>query len=132
MLHYTIQSVNEDNYATIETCLEAPPMSMTKLTVTGLTTLCSMILLDTNDYLEIDGTKYHINDTYTDLNSISVAELLTKTLDDISISVAIDNSNRLRLTRNQLHEEEEEFNENEFTITGALYYMKQVMGLYKT
>ena len=51
MLHYTIQSVNEDKYATIETCLEAPPMSMTKLTVTGLTTLCSMTLLDFDNYI---------------------------------------------------------------------------------
>ena len=50
-LTYTIISNNEDDYSEIHTCLEAPLTPITKLTITGLTTLCSIILLDQNDYI---------------------------------------------------------------------------------
>ena len=43
-LTYTIISNNEDDYSEIHTCLEAPLAPITKLTITGLTTLCSIIL----------------------------------------------------------------------------------------
>ena len=54
---YTIISDSEDDYSTIHTCLEAPLAPITKLTITGLTTLCSIVLLDEKDYIEIRAAK---------------------------------------------------------------------------
>ena len=122
-LQYTLHSINEDNYSLIETCLEAPPYPLTKLTVNGLTTICSMILLDDNDYIEIDDEKYYIYEYYSDLNAISVSLLLSKLLEDIWIKVYTDNVNRLVFESTALLD---------FSITGASYNMKQVTGLYNS
>ena len=120
ILQYTIQSTDESNYSYIKTCLEAPSSPYTKITVTGLTTLCTMILLGTEDYIEINDERFMINDNYSDLNPISVSELLMKTLDE-QISVSVSNTNRLVFS----HE-----NEYDFSITNASYNMKQITGLY--
>ena len=44
-----------------------------------------MILLDDNDYIEIDDEKFYIYEYYSDLNAISVSLLLSKLLEDIWI-----------------------------------------------
>ena len=122
-LQYTIMSTDENDYGTIKTCLEAPPSPYTRLSLTGLTTLCSMVLLGTDDYIEIDGTQYNIEEEHSDLNSISLTELLTGLLSDISIKVEIDNCNRLIFKKNYIED---------FEITGASYNMKQICGMYST
>ena len=76
-LQYTIVSENENDYSKIHTCLEAPTTPITKLTITGLTTLCTIVVLDENDYIEIDRTKYYIKESYTNINSITLAGILT-------------------------------------------------------
>ena len=75
-LTYTTISNNEDDYSEFHTCLEAPLAPITKLTITGLTTICSIILLDQNDYIEIGDHKYYFKDSYTNLNSMSLSQIL--------------------------------------------------------
>ena len=93
-LTYTIISNNEDDYSEIHTCLETPLAPITKLTITGLTTLCSIILLDQNDYIEIGDHKYYFKDSYTNLNSMSLSQILIELLKEEKIVVYVDNSNR--------------------------------------
>ena len=45
-LTYTIISNKENDNSEIHTCLEAPHAPITKLTITGLTTLCSNRLFE--------------------------------------------------------------------------------------
>ena len=76
-LQYTIVSENENDYLKIHTCLEAPTTPITKLTITDLTTLCTIVVLDEKDYIEIDRKKYYINESYTNINSITLADIFT-------------------------------------------------------
>ena len=122
-LQYTIQSTNEDNFGTIKTCLEAPASPYTRLNVSGLTTLCSMVLLGHDDYIAIDNIIYQIEEEYSDLNSVSLTELLSKLLADADISVTVDGCNRLVF---------EQICTTEFSITGASYNMKQITGMYNS
>ena len=120
-LTYTIISNNENDYSEIHTCLEAPHAPITKLTITGLTTLCSIIHIDQNDYIQIGYSKYYFKDSYTNLNSMSLSQLMIELLKDLKIDVSIDNSNRLKFK-----------GENGFQITDASYNVKQITGLYNT
>jgi hypothetical protein len=124
-IHYTIISSNEDDYSIVKTCLEKPHTQLSKLTITGLTTLCSIVVLDKNDYIDINNIRFQVKEEYTNLNSTSLVEILSNLIDNhpskLSISVFSDNTNRLEF---------EHDNEEEFTITDASYGMKQITGLY--
>jgi len=124
-LQYTIVSENENDYSKIHTCLEAPTTPITKLTITGLTTLCTIVVLDENDYIEIDRKKYYIKESYTNINSITLAGILTNLFKqaDETIVVSVDNSNRLQFKDSE---------KDEFLISSASYNMKQITGLYNT
>ena len=146
-IQYTIQSTNEDDYGTIETCLEAPASPYTNLTITGLTTLCSMILLDKTDFIEVNNERYFVTDCYSDLNSVSLASILTDILVKYSkrfpLKASVDSANRICFNRNsekstsnipfEEEEEEEDSQEeiSEFEITNASYNMKLLTDTHK-
>jgi hypothetical protein len=118
-LNYTIESSDEERYSFISTCLESPQTKYSKLTVIGMTTMCSIVVLSKNDYLEIENEKITISKDYTNLNPTSLAELLTEMLTEIYVDV--DETNRLHFTSAE-----------EFEITGASYNMKQITGMYNS
>ena len=51
-INYTITSNNASDYSIIRETLIAPPTQMTEFIVTGLTTMCSFVILDRTDYIE--------------------------------------------------------------------------------
>jgi hypothetical protein len=52
-IHYTITSTDSRDYSTIKTSLIAPPSYQTDFIITGLTTLCSFMILERDDYIGI-------------------------------------------------------------------------------
>ena len=96
-LQYTILNSDENDYSIIKSCLEAPSSPYTRLSVIGLTTLCSMLLIGKEDYIEIDNVKYNVTDNYSDINSISLIEILSNLIVNENIKVSLDNCNRMAL-----------------------------------
>ena len=96
---YTVVSENEDDYSTIFTCIEAPPAPITKLTNTGLTTLCTIVALHEKDCIDINDEKYYLKESYTNLNSTSLSSLLTDLLQECKITVSVDHSNRIKFRK---------------------------------
>jgi hypothetical protein len=120
ILYYTIESENEANYANIQTWLPNPTTQFTKLTVTALTTQCSIVVLDTDDYIIIDDVKYEIEEEYCNLSAESVVYVLNELLVGVC-EIKLTYSNRLQFIK-----------EGRFIINDASYRMKQITGLYNT
>ena len=53
-INYTITSSDPKNYSIIKQSLAAPSTELTEFLVTGLTTMCSFVLLDFRDYIEFE------------------------------------------------------------------------------
>jgi len=51
-INYTITSGDINNYSMIRESLLAPHTQMTEFIVTGLTTMCSFVILDEDDFIE--------------------------------------------------------------------------------
>jgi hypothetical protein len=117
-LNYTIESNDEKRYSFVTTGLETPLTKYSQFTITGMTTMCAMILLDKRDYIEINNEKIYCDTEYTNLNPTSLAEILTEL---IALDVEVDETNRLRFSSAE-----------EFKITGASYNMKQITGMYNS
>ena len=94
-----------------------------ELTITGLTTLCTIVVLHENDYIDINGKEYYLNKSYTNLNSTSHSSLLTDLLKECKIIVSVDHSNRLNFRKEY---------DAQFFIYGMSYNMKQITGMYNT
>jgi hypothetical protein len=121
-------SKDESDYGFIHTNLEAPQTKMVKLTISAFVTICSIVVLDSEDYIEIDNEQYFIADEFTDLNPISLADILTGLLQQENIEVEVSNSNRLEFHKSTLLTD----GSVEFEITGASYRMKLITGMYNT
>jgi len=52
MLYYDFKSKDPDRYDIVEACLPVPPSNMCNLVVSSLTTFCSFIVLDEEDYFK--------------------------------------------------------------------------------
>jgi hypothetical protein len=75
---YTINSTDEDHYNQIFINLQGPLTQLCNLTVTSLTANCSIVVLQADDYLTINGHKFTFDDDYTNLNPDTFADLLNK------------------------------------------------------
>ena len=53
-INYTISSSDPKDYSIIKQSLVAPSTELTEFLVTGLTTMCSFVLLDSTDYIEFE------------------------------------------------------------------------------
>ena len=53
-INYIINSTNPNEYSIIRQSLQAPITELTEFMVTGLTTMCSFVLLDFADYVEFE------------------------------------------------------------------------------
>src|SRR5215469_3183376 len=109
ILNYTIESENEEDYSTITTWLPNPPTLLTKLTITALTTQCSIVVLDTHDWIKIDGVEYPVEHQYTNLSGEALIGILNDILEDSEAKVDLLPSNRL------------EFKHENCTINDATY-----------
>ena len=121
MIEYTISSHDEDNYSHISENLDGPLTRQARLTVTGLTTKCTIVVLEDGDYIEINNHKYIIRNDYTSLDHSNIVYILSQLLTDIDIEVSLDECSRLIFT--SIHE---------FTINDASYNIRMLTGLYAT
>jgi hypothetical protein len=121
VLNYTIESDDPNNYSLIQTWLPNPATPFTKLTVTALTTQCSIVVIDQDDYIAIDGRKYYVDEEYSNLNAESVVGILERMLLGSGVEVNLLPSNRLEFIGSHY-----------FIIDDATYNMKLVTGLYNT
>ena len=117
IINWTVVTDDEENYGFIKTRIQAPWKHKTDLTITGLTCLCTIVVLDVGDYITIDGNKYVINDEFTNLNAITLAEILNELFADV-YSVEVSNAETLIFRGCN-------------TIDDASYQMKQVCGIVK-
>jgi hypothetical protein len=123
IINYTIKSTREEDFSEVWTNLQQPWTPKAKLTITGLTTNCNIVVLDENDYIKIDETTFYASERYTNLSSTSLAELLTIQLSEIDISVELTHSNTLLFISTA---------SKEFTLNDCTYNYRLLLGLYET
>ena len=66
---YTINSTDPNHYNRIHASLDIPNTEYSMFQVAELTTKCSIIILNKEDYFKINDKKYYFTTEYTDLNS---------------------------------------------------------------
>ena len=116
---YTITSTNPGSYNVIRTNLQVPFGDFCRLTVTNLTTKATFVLLNQNDYIIVNGSKFTFPDNYGELSNEGFGALLNELLTSQEIKAAVDNVGRLVLT-----------SDKEFTITDMSYNTKMISGFY--
>lgn len=116
---YTITSTNPGSYNVIRTNLQVPFGDFCRLTVTNLTTKATFVLLNQNDYIIVNGSKFTFPDNYGELSNEGFGALLNELLTSQGIKAAVDNVGRLVLT-----------SDKEFTITDMSYNTKMISGFY--
>lgn len=117
-LNYTIVSTDSMNYSFVNTNLFPPPTQQTTFTITCLTTQCTIVVLDIDDYIMINGTKYEVNDKFTIMDPVGLKELLNSYFDQ---SIHADLTRAQQLTFESAED---------FVINDASYRMKIITGLY--
>ena len=123
MYNYNICSTNPEEYNIIRCCLEDVPSTiMCQFAVNSLTANCCIEVLNSQDYIEIDYDKLYFDESYSDLNPESVADILNDMLRDKHIVVVLDMCKRFVFTRTNEYG-------GFFTITGCSYNVNLLLGL---
>lgn len=117
-ISYTITSKDPNNYNVIRTNLQPPISSMCKLTLTGLTTKACFILLNTDDYIEIDGQRFYFIDEYSEITTVGFADLLSSIIHS-KLEVTVNLTGRLCFR-----------SDREFIINDMSYNVKLISGFY--
>lgn len=117
LIDYTVSSTDPNNYNKIYCNLTAPPTKYSIMTITCLTTNCNIVVLNTNDYIIIDGQKYTFNDNYTNMNLEAFIDMLKQM--DNSIGYVNDNTGRLCM-----------YAYRRFVIDDMSYNVKLISGMY--
>ena len=116
---YTITSTNPECYNLIRTNLQVPYGLYCRLSATNLTTKATFIVLNKQDYIVINETKYYFQNEFNELTIDALAEVLNELLTSLQITVTADNVGRLVLKSHQ-----------QFIINNMSYNTKQVTGMY--
>ena len=118
LIDYTVSSSDPNNYNKIFCNLTAPHTKYSIMTITCLTTNCNIVVLNTDDYITINGCKYQIKDSFTNINLEAFVELL-RSYPLNGIDMYIDNTRLLCL-----------YSEKPFTIDDISYNIKLITGMY--
>ena len=119
VIDYTISSYDAAHYNRIDVNLPSPPTRQAKMIVTSLTTKCSIVVIEKDDFIQINGKKYYFNNDYTDLNSQTFILLLNSLIQDSGVTSEVDEAGRIVFSSS-----------NNFTINNASYNIIQISGLY--
>ena len=119
LIDYTISSYDYNHYNRIDINLPSPPARRVLMIVTSLTTKCSIVVIENDDYIQINGKKYVFNNMYTDINSETFCMLLNSLIKETKIKANVDTTGRIIF-------ESDEF----FTINNASYNIIQLCGFY--
>ena len=115
---YTITSKDPNNYSVINTNLQPPLTQMCKLTLTGLTTKACFILIDKNDFIQINGQKYYFTDEFSEISTIGFSEILSSLIGS-DFNITINQTGRLVIKSNE-----------SFIINSMSYNVKLISGFY--
>lgn len=119
LIDYTISSYDYNHYNRIDINLPSPPSRRVSMIVTSLTTKCSIVVIENDDYIQINGKKYVFNNMYTDLNSETFCMLLNVLIKNSNVTASVDETGRILF-------ESDTF----FTINNASYNIIQLCGIY--
>ena len=119
LIDYTISSYDYNHYNRIDINLPSPPSRRVSMIVTSLTTKCSIVVIENDDYIQINGKKYVFNNMYTDLNSETFCMLLNRLIKNSNVTASVDETGRILF-------ESDTF----FTINNASYNIIQLCGFY--
>mgnify|MGYP000127533948 FL=1 len=119
LIDYTISSYDYNHYNRIDINLPSPPSRRVSMIVTSLTTKCSIVVIEKDDYIQINGKKYVFNNMYTDLNSETFCMLLNALIKNSNVTASVDETGRILF-------ESDTF----FTINNASYNIIQLCGIY--
>ena len=119
IIDYTISSYNAEHYNRIDVNLPSPPTRQAKMIITSLTSKCSIVVIEKDDFIQINNKKYYFNNDYTDLNSQSFITILNSLIIDSGVSSEVDEAGRIVF-----------FSKNSFIINNASYNIIQISGLY--
>ena len=119
LIDYTISSYDYNHYNRIDINLPSPPSRRVSMIVTSLTTKCSIVVIENDDYIQINGKKYVFNNMYTDLNSETFCMLLNSLIKNSNVTASVDETGRILF-------ESDIF----FTINNASYNIIQLCGFY--
>ena len=119
LIDYTISSYDYNHYNRIDINLPSPPSRRVSMIVTSLTTKCSIVVIEKDDYIQINGKKYVFNNMYTDLNSETFCMLLNSLIKNSNVTASVDETGRILF-------ESDTF----FTINNASYNIIQLCGFY--
>ena len=119
LIDYTISSYDYNHYNRIDVNLPSPPSRRVSMIVTSLTTKCSIVVIENDDYIQINGKKYVFNNMYTDLNSETFCMLLNSLIKNSNVTASVDETGRILF-------ESDTF----FTINNASYNIIQLCGIY--
>lgn len=116
---YTINSSDPTHYNRIRANLDMPNSEYSVFQVSELTAKCSILVLTTNDYFQINDKQYRFVSDYTDLNSESFVELVDDMIASDGYYCELDTAYRIHF-----------FADNEFELSDASYNVKLLMGLH--
>lgn len=119
VIDYTISSYDSTHYNRIDVNLPSPPTRLAKMIVTSLTTKCSIVVIERDDFIQINGKKYYFTNDYTDLNSQTFIILLNSLIQSSGVTTEVDEAGRIVFA-----------SDSAFTINSASYNIIQISGLY--
>ena len=120
-IDYTVCSTDLKHYNRISCNLTAPITKYSALLVSSLTANCCIVVLNENDYIEINEVKYSFKKDLSNLNPNTFSALLNILFEesDSLLKSEIDSAGRLVLYYN-----------NPFTINSMTYNFKLITGFY--
>ena len=116
---YTINSNDPEHYNRLKANLDMPNTEYSIFQVSELTTKCSIVLLTTDDYFQINDKRYFFVNDYTDMNNESFAMLVDDMIANDGYYCELDTAYRIHF-----------FADNEFELNDASYNVKLLMGLH--
>ena len=119
-MDYTISSVDYKHNNRIYTNITAPHTEFCKMTITSLTTMANFVVLDTSDYIVINGRRYNIQEDFSDVNTASLVEYLNGVLTINKIEVYYDSCSRVYFSSTDT---------NDISIDECSYTLRLMLGL---
>ena len=117
-MEYTFSSTEAENYNEVVCPVNYMGASVQlKWYVSYMNGKANTILLDTDDYVDINEERYYINDTYTNFDNLIT--ILTEFFNQATLSVETDKAGRLTI-----------FGKQFFTINGMSLHMKYATGFH--
>ena len=116
---YTINSTDPEHYNRLHASLDIPNTEYSMFQVAELTTKCSIIILNKEDYFKINDKKYYFTTEYTDLNSESFCEIVDDMIASDGYYCELDTASRIHF-----------FAQNPFELSEATYNVKLLFGLH--